>query len=87
MKEKEAKHKKSKDKAKENQKVSLVKTICKPNFNCPICNTGFVRRDSLRSHIKQHKAHGVVIPPMSNGYVGNSSKSNRSITVVRSPDT
>ena len=80
MKEKEAKQKKIKDKAKE--KVTLVKTICKPNFNCPVCNAGFVRRDSLRSHIKQHKDHGVDIPPMDNDYIGSSSTTTRAVTTV-----
>ena len=81
MKEKEAKQKKIKDKAKD--KVTLVKTICKPNFNCPVCNAGFVRRDSLRSHIRQHKEHGVAIPPMDNNYNGSSSTTSRAITVVK----
>ena len=81
MKEKEAKQKKIKDKAKD--KVTLVKTICKPNFNCPVCNTGFVRRDSLRSHIRQHKDHGVAIPTMDNIYNGSSSTTNRAVTVVK----
>ena len=81
MKEKEAKQKKIKDKAKD--KVTLVKTICKPNFNCPVCNAGFVRRDSLRSHIRQHKDHGVAIPPMDSNYNGSTSTTSRAITVIK----
>ena len=51
-------------------KVLLNKAICKPNFSCPICPAGFVRRDSLKSHIKQHKKHGVAVPPLPDNYIG-----------------
>ena len=51
-------------------KILLNKAICKPNFSCPICPAGFVRRDSLKSHIKQHKKCGVAIPPLPDNYIG-----------------
>jgi len=51
-------------------KVNLNKALCKPNFSCPVCNAGFVRRDSLRSHIKQHKTNGVAVPPITENYIG-----------------
>ena len=70
------------------QKKMLSKTICKPNFSCPVCPAGFVRRDSLRVHVKQHKASGVIIPPLPAGletYIGgNIVTPGRTITVVTS---
>ena len=63
-------NKKSKERIKKPKTTAAAKTLCKPNFTCPVCNAGFVRRDSLRSHVKQHKASGVVIPPLSDTYIG-----------------
>ena len=40
------------------KKEVLIKTLCKPNFKCALCNGEFVRRDSLRSHLNQHKSLG-----------------------------
>ena len=63
--------KKSKDKTKDmTTKTPLKKTLIKSNFICPVCNAGFVRKDSLRSHIKQHKSCGVAIPPLTDNYIG-----------------
>jgi len=67
------------------KKVLLNKTICKPNFICPVCPAGFVRRDSLRSHVKQHQNSGVNIPPLPSGlenYIGGNLGGNRPITVM-----
>eukprot|EP00090_Calanus_glacialis_P019336 TRINITY_DN29722_c0_g1_i1.p1 TRINITY_DN29722_c0_g1~~TRINITY_DN29722_c0_g1_i1.p1 ORF type:complete len:824 (+),score=198.98 TRINITY_DN29722_c0_g1_i1:56-2527(+) len=69
------------------KKVLLNKTICKPNFICPVCPAGFVRRDSLRSHVKQHQSSGVNIPPLPSGlenYIGGNLGGNRPITVMNS---
>lgn len=69
------------------KKVLLNKTICKPNFICPVCPAGFVRRDSLRSHVKQHQSSGVNIPPLPSGlenYIGGNLGGNRPITVLSS---
>jgi len=39
-----------------NSKVQvLVKPMCKPNFKCVTCGAEFVRKDSLTSHINQHR--------------------------------
>ena len=66
--------KKTKDKTKDmTTKTPLKKTLIKSNFICPVCNAGFVRRDSLRSHIKQHKSCGVAIPPLADNYIGGNS--------------
>jgi hypothetical protein len=39
---------------------SLTKTPpkFKPNFKCALCEAEFVRKDSLRCHISQHKKQG-----------------------------
>ena len=58
------------DQTEQKHKVLLNKAICKPNFSCPICPAGFVRRDSLKSHIKQHKKCGVAVPPLPDTYIG-----------------
>ena len=55
------------------RKTVISKTICKPNFVCPVCPAGFVRRDSLRSHVKQHKNTALDGPGLSaavNNYIG-----------------
>jgi len=57
------------------RKTVISKTICKPNFVCPVCPAGFVRRDSLRSHVKQHKNTALDGPGLSaavNNYIGGS---------------
>ena len=58
------------EKPQQKTKVLLNKAICKPNFSCPICPAGFVRRDSLKSHIKQHKKCGLAVPPLPDNYIG-----------------
>ena len=58
------------DETEAGHKVLLNKAICKPNFSCPVCPAGFVRRDSLKSHIKQHKKCGVAVPPLPDNYIG-----------------
>ena len=78
------------DQQKSNQKkVMLNKTICKPNFVCPVCPAGFVRRDSLRSHVKQHQNSGVNLPQLPSAlenYIGGNLGGNRPITVMSSPN-
>ena len=77
-------------KSKEKKKSSaekVTKTMCKPNFLCPVCSAGFVRRDSLRSHVKQHQAAGVVVPPLPVNYIGSNNinnTNNTSVTVLPS---
>ena len=70
------------EKSQAKTKVLLNKAICKPNFSCPICPAGFVRRDSLKSHIKQHKKCGLAVPPLPDNYIGGNINTNRGITVV-----
>jgi len=72
------------DTSKKEAKVVLNKSICKPNFVCPVCPAGFVRRDSLRSHVKQHQKAGVPIPSMIETYVGDASSRDNVIKVLSS---
>ena len=37
------------------RKQWLSKTMCEPNFNCPLCDATFVRIDSIQSHLRQHQ--------------------------------
>ena len=69
---------------KKESKVVLNKSICKPNFVCPVCPAGFVRRDSLRSHVKQHQRAGVPIPSLIETYVGGDSSRENVIKVLAS---
>ena len=57
-------------KSKSRKGGKTAKALCKPNFCCPVCNDGFVRKDSLRSHIRQHKKSGVVVPHIADNYIG-----------------
>ena len=75
------------DTSKKDAKVVLNKSICKPNFVCPVCPAGFVRRDSLRSHVKQHQKAGVPIPSMIETYVGDASSRDNVIKVLSSSST
>ena len=75
------------DSSKKDAKVVLNKSICKPNFVCPVCPAGFVRRDSLRSHVKQHQKAGVPIPSMIETYVGDASSRDNVIKVLSSSST
>ena len=90
---------KSEQKKTKPRKGKTAKAVCKPNFCCPVCNAGFVRKDSLKSHIRQHKKSGVAVPHIADNYIGGElSKmiicidnatiflggSNRSVTVVNS---
>ena len=70
--------------SKKDTKVVLNKSTCKPNFICPVCPAGFVRRDSLRSHVKQHQKAGVPIPSMIETYVGDASSRDNVIKVLSS---
>ncbi|CAB4064165.1 unnamed protein product [Lepeophtheirus salmonis] len=47
-------------------KTTLTKSLCNPNFRCHLCNAGFVREDSLSSHLRQHKSpsQGIFSPPL-----------------------
>lgn len=38
-----------------NHSRSRRRTLCRQGFQCDQCNASFVREDSLRSHIRQHK--------------------------------
>lgn len=51
-------------KGEEEVKAVLKKSLCRPNFKCAVCGCEFVRKDSLRSHLNQHKRAGVPIPPL-----------------------
>ena len=62
--------------SKKERKTVLNKTNCKPNFSCPVCPAGFVRRDSLRSHVKQHQRAGVPLPALRDTYVGEAAREN-----------
>ena len=37
------------------RKQLLSKTMCEPNFSCPLCEAAFVRIDSMQSHLRQHQ--------------------------------
>ena len=69
---------------KKERTVVLNKSICKPNFVCPVCPAGFVRRDSLRSHVKQHQREGVPIPSLIETYVGADNSRDNVIKVLNS---
>ena len=40
------------------KKLVLKQSICKTNFKCLVCAAEFVRKDSLLSHLNQHKKTG-----------------------------
>ena len=37
---------------------SVVNSVMRKPFTCPVCGTGFTRQDNLRAHMKRHAADG-----------------------------